>query len=332
MSWKCKVMLRSRASFQLATVSPILRIGDASDSCGAAFAISSKLEAWGTVASRRLAPLPTRHPAVLRSWGRSCFLSLILKIRALIIDDESLARDRLRKMLAGNPEIEVLGEASDGAAAVEAIRKFKPDLVFLDVQMPELDGFGVLAALGPEHLPAVVFVTAYDQFALKAFEVHAVDYLLKPYDQERFNTALARALDRIRQQQSGDLSQRISSLLAEVKPASKALERLAIKSSGRVVVVKVEDIDWLESADNYVVLHVGHESHMHRETMNTMEGQLPPAKFMRISRSTIVNVDRIKELQPLFHGEYAVILRNGAKLTLSRTHRDKLDQIMGRMG
>ena len=272
------------------------------------------------------------HRAALRSPGRLCFIPTNVKIRAIIIDDESLARDRLRKMLAGRSEIEIAGEAADGAAGVESIRQLKPDLVFLDVQMPELDGFGVLAALGSENLPAVIFVTAYDQFALKAFEVHAVDYLLKPYDQERFNTALTRAVDRIRQQRSGDLSQRLTSLLADVKPSSKALERLAIKSSGRVVVLKVEDIDWVESADNYVVLHIGHESHMHRETMNAMEGQLPPAKFMRISRSTIVNVDRIKELQPLFHGEYAVILRNGAKLTLSRTHRDKLDQLMGRMG
>lgn len=247
------------------------------------------------------------------------------------MDDEALARDRLRKMLAGRSDIVLLGEASDGAAAVELIRKLSPELVFLDVQMPELDGFGVLEALGGGHLPAVVFVTAYDRFALKAFEVHAVDYLLKPYDQERFDTALSRALERIQQQQTGDLSQRLTSLLAEVKPAGKAVERLAIKSSGRVVVLKVEDIDWVESADNYVVLHVGHEKHMHRETMNAMENQLPAAKFVRISRSTIVNLDRIKELQPLFHGEYAVILRNSAKLTLSRTHRDKLDQITGRM-
>ena len=268
---------------------------------------------------------------VLHSPGQWCFIFVILKIRALIIDDESLARDRLRKMLAGQTEIDVLGEASDGAAGVDAIRKLKPDLVFLDVQMPELDGFGVLAAIGPAHLPTVVFVTAYDQFALRAFEVHAVDYLLKPYDQDRFDTALNRAVERIRQKQSGDLSQRLTSLLAEVKPAGRAVERLAIKSSGKVVVIKVEDIDWLESADNYVVLHVGHETHMHRETMNSMESQLPPAKFMRISRSTIVNVDRIKELQPLFHGEYAVILHGGAKVTLSRTHRDKLDNLMGRM-
>lgn len=254
-----------------------------------------------------------------------------MKIRALIADDESLARARVRKLLAGRDDVDIVGEASDGTATVKAIRDLTPDLVFLDVQMPELDGFGVLTTLDPTRRPAVIFVTAYDQFALKAFEVHAVDYLLKPYDKERFDKALARARDRLHQRHSSDLNQRLTALLAEVRPAEKAVERLAVKSGGKVVVVKVEDLDWIESADNYVVLHTGSEAHMHRETMNAMEGQLPAGKFLRISRSTIVNVDRIKELQPLFHGEYAVILRNGAKLTLSRTHRDKLDALMGRL-
>lgn len=256
----------------------------------------------------------------------------VVKVRALIIDDEPLARDRLRKFLSKSKEVELIGECADGLEAIERIQQESPDLIFLDVQMPELDGFGVLARLSSEAMPAVIFVTAYDQFALKAFEVHAVDYLLKPFDQERFQTALQRALDRIRHRQSGELNQRLSDLLAEVRPAQKQTERLAIKSGGRVVFIKTEDLDWVESADNYVVLHIGHESHMHRETMNAMEEQLPEPKFMRISRSTIVNVDRIKELQPLFHGEYAVILRNGTRLTLSRTYREKLDKLMGRLG
>ena len=182
-------------------------------------------------------------------------------------------------------------------------------------------------------MPAVIFVTAYDRFALKAFEVHAVDYLLKPFDKERFITALNRAIDQVKRQQAGELSQRLTAFLADVRPEQKPkqLDRIAVKSSGRVVFVKVDEIDWVEAADNYVSLHVGSENHLHRETMASIEGQLPPEKFMRISRSTIVNMERIKELQPLFHGEYTVILRNGTKLTLSRSYREKLDQLMGRI-
>ena len=256
-----------------------------------------------------------------------------MKTRVLIVDDEPLARDRVRKLLEQESQVELIGECPDGVSAVRAIREQSPDLVFLDVQMPELDGFGVLSEVGGEKMPAVIFVTAHDQFALRAFEVHAIDYLLKPFDKERFKTALRRALDHIQHQNSGNLSQRLSALLADVRPEakSKQIERLAVKSSGRVIFVKVDDIDWIEAADNYVSLHVGAEEHLHRETMAAIEGQLPQAKFMRISRSTIVNVDRIKELQPMFHGEYAVILRNGTRLTLSRSYRDKLDQLMGRV-
>jgi len=256
-----------------------------------------------------------------------------VKIRVLVVDDEPLARERVRQLLESEPDLELIGECSDGVSAVQAIRKETPDLVFLDVQMPELDGFGVVEEVGRERMPAVIFVTAHDQFALKAFEIHAVDYLLKPFDKERFKTALRRAKDQLQHRQTGDLSQRLSALLADVRPEPKTkyLDRLAIKGSGRVVFVKVEEIDWIEAADNYVSLHVGQEEHLHRETMSTIETQLAPNKFMRISRSTIVNVDRIKELQPLFHGEYVVILRNGTRLTLSRTYRDKLDQLMGKM-
>jgi two-component system, LytTR family, response regulator len=248
-----------------------------------------------------------------------------MKARTLVVDDEPLARERLLKLLRAESEVEVVGDAGDGREAVKLIQKLKPDLVFLDVQMPELDGFGVLAALPPDTRPAVVFVTAYDKFALKAFDVHAVDYLLKPFDKERFQTALNRALNHLGQKQPGQIREQLSALLSELRPVSQA-DRIAVKTEGRVVFVKTADIDWVEAADNYVSLHVGKDSHMLRETMTTIESRLP-SQFMRISRSTIVNADRIKELQPLFHGEYAVILRDGTKLTLSRSHRDKLQQL-----
>jgi two-component system LytT family response regulator len=248
------------------------------------------------------------------------------KIRAIIVDDEELARDRLRSLLEREPEVEVMGEAGDGQSAVALIDKLKPDLVFLDVQMPELNGFEVLNAL--EERPNVIFVTAHDKFALKAFDVHAVDYLLKPFDRERFQTALERAVSKIRSQKPGAGKTELNAVLEEVKP--KTVERLLIKTQGRVLLVKAGDIDWVEAADNYVTLHVGKDAHMMRETMTSLEGRLPTDKFMRISRSTIVNVERIQELQPMFHGEYIVVLKSGAKLTLSRSYRDKLDQLMGR--
>jgi two-component system LytT family response regulator len=248
-----------------------------------------------------------------------------MKTRTLVVDDEPLARDRLLKLLRASAEIDVIGHATNGADAVRLIREQHPDLVFLDVQMPELDGFGVLASLEEKERPAVVFVTAFDKFALKAFDVHAIDYLLKPFDKERFETALRRALDHLARQQPAEMHQQISALLNEIRPAQNS-DRIAVKSDGRIVFVKMGDIDWIEAADNYVSLHVGKESHLLRETMSSVEGRMPK-QFLRISRSTIVNTERIKELQPLFHGEYAVILRDGTKLTLSRSHRDKLQQL-----
>lgn len=250
------------------------------------------------------------------------------KIRTIIIDDEELARERLRGLLAREPGIELIGEAADGRGAVDMIDKLKPDLIFLDVQMPELNGFEVLGAV--EAKPNVVFVTAHDKFALKAFDVHAVDYLLKPFDRERFQTALQRAVSKIESQKPAEKTAQLDAVLEEVRQPAKPLERLLVKTEGRVLLIKVEDIDWVEAADNYVSLHVGKESHMMRETMSSLESRLPPRKFMRISRSTIVNLERIQELHPMFHGEYVVVLKNGAKLSLSRTYRDKLDQLMGR--
>lgn len=253
-----------------------------------------------------------------------------MKIRTLIVDDEPLGRDRLSKLLQDEADIEVIGTCASGLEAVEAIRKDAPDLVFLDVQMPELDGFGVVTALKGEKLPAIIFVTAHDKFALKAFEVHALDYLLKPFDRERFQSALHRAIEHLKQRQSVKLDERLSALLADLKPEAKPLDRLAIKSEGRVVLVKTAEIDWIEAADNYVNLHVGNESHLLRETMSALEQRLPEDTFLRISRSTIVNVERIRELQPLFHGEYVVILRNNTRLTLSRGYREKLNRLLGK--
>jgi len=247
--------------------------------------------------------------------------------RTLIIDDEALARDRLRQFLQAEPTVEIIGECADGREAVETIQKESPDLIFLDIQMPELDGFAVLEALQMEPMPVVVFVTAYDKFALKAFEVHAVDYLLKPFDRERFQVALGHALEHVRHRGDKAVAERQSAALTELRPPAKMAERLPIRSGGRVVFVRTEDIDWVEAAHNYIVLHVGKDSHLLRETMNAFEARLAPEEFVRISRSTIVNIDRIKELQPLFYGEYTVTLQNGTRLTLSRRYRDKLQQL-----
>lgn len=248
-----------------------------------------------------------------------------MKTRVLIADDEPLARERLRMFLSVEPNVEVIGEAASGREAVELISTLKPELVFLDVQMPERNGFEVLKEVPAEARPAVIFVTAYDQFAVKAFEVHAIDYLLKPFDKARFQEALRRGLDALTRKPA-ELHEQLSALLADLRPRAQAPERIAIKTEGRVVFVNVNEIDWVEAADNYVGLHVGKESHLLRETMTSLESRLPKP-FLRISRSTIVNTERIKELQPLFHGDYAVILKDGTKLTLTRGYRDKLQEL-----
>jgi two-component system LytT family response regulator len=250
-----------------------------------------------------------------------------MKIRTLIVDDEMLARERLRQLLDREPEIEVVGECADGQQALEAIQKESPDLIFLDIQMPELDGFGVIEAVSTEPEPVIVFVTAHDKFALQAFEVHAADYLLKPFDRERFKTALSRALERVKHRADSGQNAAQSAVLAELKPTARQLERLAVKTGGKVIFVKLDEIDYIEAAHNYVELHVQKQSHLLRETLNSMEARLPADRFVRISRSVMVNIERVKELQPLFYGEYTVTLHNGVRLTLSRRYRDKLQRL-----
>ncbi len=252
-----------------------------------------------------------------------------MTIRVLIVDDEPLARQRLRALLRGRDEIEIVGECADGDSAVAAVRDVAPDLLFLDVQMPGLDGFGVLERVGADQAPAVIFVTAYDQYAIRAFEVHALDYLLKPFDRDRFEKALQRALAHLQPGANGDTSPKLHSLLEEVHAGRKPAERLVIKSGGRVFFLRVDEIDWIEAAGNYLRVHVGKERHLLRETMNHIENRLDAAKFLRIHRSTIVNVDRIKELQPWFHGDYVVVLRDGTQLALSRGYRQKMHELFG---
>jgi two-component system LytT family response regulator len=262
------------------------------------------------------------------------------KIKVLVVDDEPLARDKIRGMLKNKEDFEIVGEAGNGKEAVSAIHKLEPDLLFLDVQMPEMDGFQVLQTIGPNRIPMVVFVTAYDRYALQAFEVFALDYLLKPFDRERFDKALARARTQLDQEIRKDLTQGLQALMEELSrvrqsgslatPGPKFLERLAIKASGRIFFLRTQDIDYIESEGNYVRVHTGKESHLIREAMSVLETQLDPKKFLRIHRCTIVNVDRIQELQPWFHGEYRVILRTGVQLTLSRSYREKLREFLGK--
>ncbi|HMQ03019.1 MAG TPA: LytTR family DNA-binding domain-containing protein [Pyrinomonadaceae bacterium] len=246
------------------------------------------------------------------------------KIRTLIVDDEPLARERIKRILREEPEIQVIGECGNGAQAVSAITDKRPDLVFLDIQMPEMNGFDVVNALDAESMPAIVFVTAYDQYALQAFDVHALDYLLKPFNRERIHRAVAHAREQIEARRLGKLDEKIASLIADLRSERKYLERLVVKSVGRVFFLKVEEIDWIEAAGNYVNLHTARGSHMVRETMNGIESKLDPEKFYRIHRSTIVNIDRIKELHPMFSGDYSVILYNGTELSLSRNYRERM--------
>jgi two-component system, LytTR family, response regulator len=253
-----------------------------------------------------------------------------VRTRVVIADDEPLGRERLRMLLAAEDWLEVVAECQDGPSAISAIQKQRPDLVFLDVQMPGATGFEVIEAIGVSRMPCVVFVTAYDRYALRAFDVHALDYLLKPFDRERFQQALARARQQLNGHPSGELERRLLALVQDLKPAQQRLERFVVKSGGRVFFLRADEIEWIEAAGNYVKLHAGTEAHLFRETMNALEAQLNPDLFFRIHRSHIVNIERVRELQPWFNGEYVVFLRSGARLTLSRGYREKLQERIGR--
>ena len=245
-------------------------------------------------------------------------------IRVLIIDDEPIARDYIQGFLEGNSSVSVIGEATNGLEALELIIEKKPDLIFLDIQMPEMDGFEVLKHIDQANLPHIIFVTAYDEYALKAFEVNAVDYLLKPFDRVRFEKALEKALDYIRLQKARDFEDRVKALLSGLGPSKEIPQRLAIRSRGRIHFLNIEDIRFIQAAGNYVALHTGEKEHLLRETLKSMEAKLDKDKFLRVHRSTIVNKNYIRELELITSGEYCIHMAGGERLMLSRKYRDRL--------
>lgn len=252
-------------------------------------------------------------------------------MRILIADDEALARRRVREMLRDDPDIEVVGECSNGRETAEAIALLKPDLVFLDIEMPGGSGIDVATMLEETVKPIVIFVTAHDQYAVRAFEIDAVDYLLKPFDRERFAHTLARAKAVFKSRRESRTNEEILSLLGELRTRSQYLDRILIRNNDRVIIIKAEEIEWIEAQGNYIRIHFGKQSSLMRETLGNLAAQLDPKRFARIHRSQIVNIDHILELQPWSHRDYRVVLRNGTQLTLSRTYRDQLYQLLGRL-
>jgi len=252
------------------------------------------------------------------------------RVRAIIIDKEAQARQRIREMLNGDPDVAVVAECASSRDAVEAIRAKSPHLIFLDIRIPQLDGFGILEALGESHTPAVVFVTVNDEHALQAFELNEIDYLLKPFDRQRFEYAVRRAKDHITLGSGGNVRRSLLSMLTSSRTARKYPNRLIVRSGGHVFFLRTDEVDWIEAAGNYVRLHVGKEAHLLRETMSDIQGKVDPDQFIRIHRSTFVNFDKIKELQPWFHGEYVVILRDGTQLTMSRSYKNNLPELLGK--
>ncbi len=258
------------------------------------------------------------------------------QIRAVIVDDEVTARRGLRSLLLAQRDVAVVGEAGNVDEAVEVIERERPDLVLLDVQMPQGDGFDVLQRLSFRPLPAIVFITAYDQYALRAFEVSAVDYLLKPFDDARFASAVSRARESIRLREGGKSGEDLKTLFRflETHRANSSdagedeplRDRLAVKTGGEIVLLKIEEIDWVEAEGDYMVLHVAGKSHLLRETMQRLESRLDPKRFVRIHRSTLVNLDRVRKLTPSFVGEYSVVLHDGTKLKLSRSYHGRLQE------
>jgi two-component system LytT family response regulator len=251
-------------------------------------------------------------------------------IRVLVVDDEPLARTGIVDLVSRDPAFQVVGQCGDGPSAIRAIREHAPDLVLLDIQMPAPNGFEVIEAIGPDIMPPVIFVTAFDQFAVRAFEVHALDYLLKPFDDERFQAAL----DRVKRQsadQLAEMSRRLAALLAEatVYPAKGRLERVVVKKPHHTVLVPIETIDWIEAADYCVKIHAQGQTHVIRESMQKMEERLDPNRFFRAHRSGIVNLDRLKEVQPTPQGEHVLVLQDGARIRLSRARRAALEERLG---
>ena len=249
-----------------------------------------------------------------------------MTLKALLVDDEMVARRRMRRLLEREPDITIAAECADGGAALEEIEREAPDLLLLDVQMPEMDGFEVIRRLPEDRLPCVIFVTAYDQYAMQAFDVHAIDYLLKPFSANRFQLALDRARARIRARQA-DLG--LAGLISSMRGRSQYLSRVSVRTGGRIVLVDLATVDWMEAADNYVRLHCGNREHVVRETFGSLERQLDPEHFVRIHRSAIVRIDRIREFHPATHGDMDVVLRDGTKLTMSRTWRARARHLLG---
>jgi two-component system, LytTR family, response regulator len=250
-----------------------------------------------------------------------------MKIRALIVDDEALARGRIRKLLAQEPDLEIMGEVSNGPEAITFIREQRPDLVFLDVQMPEVSGFDVLRALPAESWPAVIFVTAHDQHAIAAFEVHALDYLLKPFTQARLLSAVQRARQHLQARDLAALNQQLAGLLKASAAAPAHLSRVAVKTGSQTLFVKVEDIDYIEAAANYAVLQTQSGNHVLRETLTNLEAKLPPRLFLRISRSMLVNLERVKGMQSAPGGEYLLLLQDGRQLLMTRGMREVQERL-----
>jgi two-component system LytT family response regulator len=255
-----------------------------------------------------------------------------MTLRVVVADDEPIGRQRLLRLLQAEPETDVLAACADGEEAVEAIREHAPDVVLLDIQMPHLDGFEVVAALGDAHQPAVIFVTAHDQYALRAFEVHAFDYLLKPVDQDRLRDALDRAVAPGNRVPQGSNTRRILTLLEELntRERRRGRDRLVVRTPERACFIRTETVDWVEAAGKFVHLHVGRSVHALRESMAELEQELDSVRFLRISRSAIVNIDRIQEVQPWFQGDYVLILTDGTRLTSTRGYRDNMRKLLGR--
>ncbi len=250
-------------------------------------------------------------------------------IHVLVADDEAPARQRLIDLLTKDAQIASVDEAADGEAAVEAIEKKRPDLVFLDVQMPELDGIGVIEAIGAAHMPLTVFVTAYDQHAIRAFEANALDYLLKPFSDERFEATMARVKARLDERSIGEFGQRILKMVAASPTTERRLDRLVVKSAGTTRFIRAIDIDWIEAAGVYVTLHVGGKELLYRAALNDLAERLDPRRFVRVHRSALVNIESIVQLEPMSHGEFEAVLKNGARTRVSRTYRALLEKRLG---